>query len=143
MTTQNDRRSRIVNLRAIEHRVAQYRVVEADNALAALRRTNDRLRMLNAGLNLGPGPHRGAALQAMSEMTGRLGDASLAMAAPISEAETVRAGHVARHIAARQNQHAAEKLKEKADKLATAERERIADANRPFIRRTSLLTGAV
>jgi hypothetical protein len=132
VTAQTARRARVLRVRAIEHRVATARLATADAAITNLIRIAGRLAMLRCRLGTVRGETVGLSLNAMAEMSQRLGQATASLVHPISEAERARADVNAERIKARRREESAAKLHGSAkrfDEQASAQR---ADAARPY-----------
>lgn len=142
MMTLTDRRSRIVRVRQMEHRVARAKLATAEAALANLDRISVRISSLRATLKPNAERTTGLALKSMAEMALRLDAAQSDLAAPIRGAKHERTRSMADRLAAKSREDGAEKLREKALHAETVEEARRADANRPFRKRPSTFGGA-
>ncbi|MBK6298227.1 MAG: hypothetical protein IPF48_09830 [Sphingomonadales bacterium] len=141
MTNLAERRSRIVRVRQMEHRVARAKLATAEAALANLDRISGRLSGLRASLKPDAERTTGLALKSMAEMALRLDTAQNDLAAPIRGAEHDRVRSIAERLAAKTREEGAEKLREQAMRSESYEQTRRADANRPFRKRPSPLGG--
>ena len=142
MTSLAERRSRIVRVRQMEHRVARAKLASAEAALANLDRISGRISGLRASLKPDAERTTGLALKSMAEMALRLDAAKGDLAAPIRGAEHERVRSIAERLAAKTREEGAEKLREQALRSESNEQTRRADANRPFRKRPSTLGGA-
>lgn len=130
MSRLSQRATRIVRVRAIEHRVAATRQAAAERRIGELLGIASRLSTLRSGLRIGEGSTDGQALKAMSEMLIRLRRAERELARPISQAEAHHQHASAVRLAARSREDGAERLRDKAaiaEESAAALRE---DSNR-------------
>ena len=141
MTNLAERRSRIVRVRQMEHRVARAKLATAEAALANLDRISGRLSGLRASLKPDAERTTGLALKSMAEMALRLDTAQNDLAAPIRGAEHDRVRSIGERLAAKTREEGAEKLREQAMRSENYEQTRRADANRPFRKRPSPLGG--
>lgn len=141
MTNLAERRSRIVRVRQMEHRVARAKLANAEAALANLDRISGRISGLRASLKPDAERTTGLALKSMAEMALRLDAAQSDLAAPIRGAEHDRVRSIAERLAAKSREEGAEKLREKALRTEIYEQTRRADANRPFRKRPTSLGG--
>ncbi len=141
MSNLAERRSRIVRVRQMEHRVARAKLATAEATLANLDRISGRISGLRASLRPEAEQTTGLALKSMAEMALRLDSAQCDLAAPIRGAEHDRVRSMAERLAAKSREEGAEKLREKAQRTEIREQALRADANRPFRKRPSTLGG--
>lgn len=132
MTTLSKRRSRIVRVRAIEHRIAAMQQSAAERRVVELVGVAQRLDDLRQSLSPSEGLIDGASLQAKGELSNRLARAEAEMRTPIRRAEHAHDEATSLRLRARAREEGAERLRGKA---ALMEEQKIAlrqDANRPF-----------
>ncbi len=139
MTRTSDRRSRLLRLRSIEHRLAAIRLADADSALNNLVRVRERLAKLRSALVVGEGQAHGRDILAMAELAQRLENAQAQMRAPADQAERLRAERQAERIAARMREEGAAKLHVKALSEEAVTEERRTDSNRQYVKRKLFL----
>lgn len=139
MTRTSDRRSRLLRLRSIEHRLAAIRLADADSALNNLVRVRERLAKLRSALVVGEGQADGRDILAMAELAQRLENAQAQMRAPADQAERLRAERQAERIAARMREEGAAKLHVKALSEEAVTEERRTDSNRQYVKRKLFL----
>jgi hypothetical protein len=114
----SERASRIVRVRAIEHRVAAARQAAAERRIADLLGIAGRIGSLRSSLCVSEGATGGQALRAMTEMLQRLGRAEADLAQPIVQAEAHHRQAFAVRLEARSREDGAERLR---DKVAAGE----------------------
>lgn len=139
MTRTSDRRSRLLRLRSIEHRLAAIRLADADSALNNLVRVRERLAKLRSALVVGEGQADGRDILAMAELAQRLENAQAQMRAPADQAERLRAERQVERIAARMREEGAAKLHVKALSEEAVTKERRTDSNRQYVKRKLFL----
>jgi hypothetical protein len=128
----SQRRSKIVRVRSIEHRLAAAREAAAERRIAELLGVARRISDLRASLRPHAGPSGGQSLQATGEMQLRLERAENDLQQPIRQAEARHEQAWTERMLARSREDGAGRLCEKAtagEERATQLRE---DANRPF-----------
>lgn len=131
MSRPSQRFTRILRVRAAEHRIAAARQIAAERRIGELLGVARRIGILRSSLRPGMGLADGQSLHAMSEMHERLGRAERDLAQPISMAENDHARASAVRLAASAREDGAERLRERAaagEGYTSTLRE---DANRP------------
>lgn len=134
----SERATRIVRVRAIEHRVAATRQAAAERRITELLGIASRLSTLRSGLGMSEGATDGQTLNSMSEMIQRLRRAERDLARPISQAEAHHQHVFAVCLAARSREDGAERLRDKAaaaEEAAAALREGSSRISRKTSRR--------
>lgn len=131
MTSAASRWKRIVRVRAVEHRIAQQRLADADNRLNYLNQISERIDNLRAKTRVNAGHTDGQTLAALSEMATRLDSARDDMTAPVDEALQQRGMMDARRSAAWVREESASRLFQRSTEYELAQTETRADANRP------------
>jgi hypothetical protein len=125
------RMKRILRVRAVEHRIAQMRLAEADNRLLSLARISQRIDALRAGAGTDAGITDGLMLKSVGEMAMRLEIAQRDMAAPVEAASARRSILEAERGSAWAREERAARLHQRAASHAETAQEQRADANRP------------
>lgn len=131
MSGSASRLQRILRVRAVEHRIVQMRLAEAEKRHTTLLQIGSRIDALRARVNPGSGAINGASLKAMGEMAGRLETARADMANPVAAAESERKASEILRGAAWAREEGASRLHQKAASREAASAELRADANRP------------
>jgi len=130
--TLSQRRSRIVRVRTIEHRIATMKQTLAEQRLVELVGVARRLEDLRGSLAPRHGRVDGASLQAMGELSNRLGRAEAELNTPIRRAETAQEEATSLRLRARAREEGAEKLRGRAARMEEQQTALRHDANRPF-----------
>lgn len=121
-----------MRVRTIEHRIATMKQTSAEQRLLELVGVARRLEDLRASLAPRPGRADGASLQAMGELSNRLGRAEAELNTPIRRAETAQEEATSMRLRARAREEGAEKLRGQAARTEEQQSALRQDANRPF-----------
>jgi hypothetical protein len=130
---------RILRVRAIEHRIAQMRLAEADNRLNTLARIGERIDALRARAVTDAGITNGLSLKSVGEMAMRLEAAQHDMAAPVAAASARRNALDAERGTAWAREESAARLHQRAADYEEKSQEQRAEANRPARRNAPFL----
>jgi len=130
--TLSKRRSRIVRVRTIEHRIAAMKQTLAEQRFCELVGVARRLEDLRASLAPRAGPIDGGSFQAMGELRNRLGRAEAELSTPIRRAGTAQEEAASLRLRARAREEGAEKLRGRAARMEEQQTALRLDANRPF-----------
>ncbi|MBC6436511.1 hypothetical protein FM036_47585 [Nostoc sp. HG1] len=125
-----EKRGRIAKVRAIQKRVAELELANADRRLQHIRGIVERLATLKSGLSEVGAQTNGASLAARSETNMRLNNASRATAVPLNEAIAGRARKNAAMLAAHRTADGAETLLQRSTASFERAKETRTDANR-------------
>ncbi len=131
MSVMTQKRSRILHVRKIEHRVATAKLFQANRDLAKMVNVQERIGTLQANTQIGCGGHTGPVLRATGEMQQRLSDAYDALAHSKTEAEERKQETEQLRNAAHQREERAQRLYDHAKKNDMLESVRRHDANMP------------
>ncbi len=141
MSAVSIRRSRILRVRQLEHRLATAKLRSADAALRNLRDIAQRIAALESSLSPGGDKTSGLELKALFEMSARLESARNGLAMPIAQAEESRDQFDRLRQTARLREDGAAKLRDKAAHDEANASTLRADANRPARRLAKRTTG--
>jgi hypothetical protein len=131
MSVAANRMKRILRVRAIEHRIAQMRLAEANNRLHSLARIGERIEALRARAGTDAGLTDGLSLKSVGEMAMRLEVAQRDMIAPVAAASARRSALDTERGAAWAREERAARLHQRASDHEEKSQEQRADANRP------------
>jgi hypothetical protein len=131
MTAASSRYQRVLRVRAVEHRIAQQRLADADKRLRVLKQIANRIDALRAQACTQTGMVDGQILQSLSEMASRLEAAGADLAMPMAAAFDHHNAMDIKRGAAWARAESAVRLFDRSvgDELSASERR--ADANRP------------
>lgn len=131
MTATASRYQRVLRVRAVEHRIAKQRAVDADRRLQTLRRIADRIDALRTQAGAGTGVVDGQVLKSLGEMASRLEMARADLAVPMMAAFNHQSAMDIKRGAAWAREESAIRLLQRSVEDELHESERRADANRP------------
>ena len=131
MSSTASRYQRILRVRAVELRIAQQRLGDADRRLQTLKQIADRIDALRAQASAGTGVVDGQVLKSLSEMASRLEKAGADLAMPMAAAFDHHSDMDTKHGAAWAREESAIRLLQRSVEDELAQSERRADANRP------------
>ena len=136
MTATASRYQRVLRVRAVEHRIAQQRLADADRRLKTLKQIADRIDALRTQAKAGTGIVDGQVLKSLGEMASRLERAGSDLAFPMAAASDHQYAMDTKRGAAWVREESAIRLLQRSveDELVVSERR--ADANRPARRDT-------
>jgi hypothetical protein len=134
MSARSARRTRILRVRQLEHRLARAKLRSADAALKNLHNIAERIAILRASLRPEGDETSGLELKALFEMSARLENARDGLTLPIAQAEESFEQFDKLRQSARLREEGATKLRDKAVHHDTATATLRADANRPVRR---------
>ena len=140
MTATASRYQRVLRVRAVEHRIAQQRLADADRRLQSLKQIADRIDALRTQARAGAGVVDGQVLKSLGEMASRLERASSDLAIPMAVAFDHQNAMDTKRGAAWAREESAIRLLQRSVEDELAESERRADANRPVRRITASLS---
>ena len=131
MTATASRYQRVLRVRAVEHRIAQQRLADADRRLQTLKQIADRIDALRAQARAGTGNVDGQVLKSLGEMAARLERAGADLAMPMAAAFNHQFAMDSKRSAAWAREESAIRLLQRSveDQLIASERR--SDANRP------------
>jgi hypothetical protein len=132
MTGADARRQRIVRIRAVEHRIAQQMLAQAQREVDQIRSIRDRITALTCANTVEAGESCGIALAAIAETQSRLARARQSTAAPLHQAlvEVSRRQAIRAHAEIREQ--SARRILEKSEAERNANEERRASASRCY-----------
>lgn len=131
MTAIASRYQRVLRVRAVEHRIAQQRLADADRRLQTLNQIADRIDALRTQASAGAGIVDGQVLKSLGEMAGRLERAGTDLTTPIAAAFDHHSMMDSKRGAAWAREESAIRLLQRSVEDELAQSERRADANRP------------
>jgi hypothetical protein len=140
MTAAPSRYQRVLRVRAVQHRIAQQRLVDADRRLQALKNIADRIDALRAQASAGAGIADGQVLKSLGEMAMRLENARADLATPMASALDYQNLMDSKRGAAWAREESAIRLLQRSVEDELVVRERRADANRPARRAAASMT---
>jgi hypothetical protein len=131
MSATASRYQRVLRVRAVEHRIAQQQLADADRRLQTLKQIADRIDALRTQASAGTGTVDGQILKSLGEMAARLERAGADLATPMAAAFDHRSKMDTKRSAAWAREESAIRLLQRSieDELAASEQR--ADANRP------------
>lgn len=131
MSASASRYQRVLRVRAVEHRIAQQRLADADRRLQTLKQIADRIDALRTQASAGTGIIDGQVLKSLGEMAARLESAGADLATPMAAASDHRYAMDSKRGAAWAREESAIRLLQRSieDQLTASERR--SDANRP------------
>lgn len=140
MTAATSRYQQVLRVRAVEHRIAQQRLADAERRLNTLKQIADRIDTLRAQASAGTGVADGQVLKSLGEMAMRLENARADLATPMASALDHQISMDSKRGAAWAREESAIRLLQRCveDELAASERR--ADANRPARRNVVSMT---
>lgn len=136
MTATSTRYQRVLRVRAVEHRIAQQRLADADRRLQTLKQIADRIDALRAQASSGTGIVDGQVLKSLGEMAARLERAGADLATPMAAAFDHLSNMDSKRGAAWAREESAIRLLQRSVEDELAQSERRSDANRPARRDT-------
>ena len=139
MTATASRYQRVLRVRAVEHRIAQQRLADADRRLQTLKQIADRIDALRTQAKAGTGIVDGQVLKSLGEMASRLERAGSDLAMPMAAAFDHHSIMDTKRGAAWAREESAIRLLQRSVEDEFVASERRADANRPA-RRKALTT---
>ncbi len=122
---------RILRVRAVEHRIAQQGLADADRRLQTLKQIADRIDALRTQACAGTGMVDGQALKSLGEMASRLEIAGADLATPMASAFDHQTAMDSKRSIAWAREESAIRLLHRSVVAELVESERRADANRP------------
>lgn len=131
MSATASRYQRVLRVRAVEHRIAQQRLADADRRLQTLKQIADRIDALRAQASSGTGIVDGQVLKSLGEMAARLERARADLVTPMSAAFDHHSNMDSKRGAAWAREESAIRLLQRSVEDELAQSERRADANRP------------
>ena len=131
MSSNASRYQRILRVRAVEHRIAQQRLADADRRLQTLKQIADRIDALRVQASSGTGIVDGQVLKSLGEMAARLERAGADLATPMAAAFDHLSNMDSKRGAAWAREESAIRLLQRSVEDELHESERRADANRP------------
>ena len=131
MTAAASRYQRVLRVRAVEHRIAQQRLADADRRLQSLKQIADRIDALRTQASAGTGIIDGQVLKSLGEMAARLERAGADLTMPMAAAFDHRSKMDTKRSAAWAREESAIRLLQRSIEDELADTERRADANRP------------
>ena len=131
MSATASRYQRILRVRAVEHRIAQQRLADADRRLQSLKQIADRIDALRTQASAGTGIVDGQVLKSLGEMAARLERAGADLATPMAAAFDHHLMMDTKRGAAWAREESAIRLLQRSVEDELAQSERCADANRP------------
>ena len=131
MTATASRYQRVLRVRAVEHRIAQQRLADADRRLQALKQIADRIDSLRSQASTGTGIVDGQVLKSLGEMASRLERAGADLAMPMAAAFDHQNAMDTKRGAAWAREESAIRLLQRSIVDELADSERRTDANRP------------
>ena len=131
MTATASRYQRVLRVRAVEHRIAQQRLADADRRLQTLNQIADRIDALRTQASAGAGIVDGQVLKSLGEMTARLERAGADLVRPMAAAFDHHSMMDSKRGAAWAREESAIRLLQRSVEDELAQSERRADANRP------------
>lgn len=140
MTATAPRYQRVLRVRAVEHRIAQQRLADADRRLRTLKQIADRIDALRTQASAGTGIVDGQVLKSLGEMASRLESAGADLAMPMAAAFDHQYAMDSKRGAAWAREECAIRLLQRSVEDELADSERRADANRP-VRRVAVTMG--
>jgi hypothetical protein len=140
MTAAPSRYQRVLRVRAVQHRIAQQRLADADRRLMSLKQIADRIDALRAQASAGTGIADGQVLKSLGEMAMRLENARADLATPMASALDHQNSMDTKRGAAWAREESAIRLLQRSVEDELIARERRADANRPARRRAASMT---
>jgi hypothetical protein len=140
MTAAPSRYQRILRVRAVQHRIAQQRLADADRRLQALKQIADRIDALRTQASAGAGIADGQVLKSLGEMAMRLEKARADLATPMASAQDHQNSMDSKRGAAWAREESAIRLLQRSVEDELIARERRADANRPVRRAAASMT---
>jgi hypothetical protein len=132
MSEQLRKRSRLLRVRIVQHRIAMVKVAEAAGEAASLRNVGIRITALRDRLGFDPGVMAGQSMQAVCEMGDRLESAAQGLCQPIAQAEAALEERQAVRLSAHVREQGAARLRDSAASRASRAFELRADADQPF-----------
>ncbi len=131
MSATASRYQRVLRVRAVEHRIAQQRLADADRRLQSLKQIADRIDALRTQASAGTGIVDGQVLKSLGEMAARLERAGADLAMPMAAAFNHQFAMDSKRGAAWAREESAIRLLQRSveDQLIASERR--SDANRP------------
>ncbi|MEQ1537577.1 MAG: hypothetical protein ABL928_01505 [Sphingorhabdus sp.] len=140
MTAATSRYQRVLRVRAVEHRIAQQRLADAERRLNTLKQIADRIDTLRAQASAGTGVADGQVLKSLGEMAMRLENARADLATPMASALDHQISMDSKRGAAWAREESAIRLLQRSVEDELIARERRADANRPARRNVVSMT---
>ena len=134
MSATASRYQRVLRVRAVEHRIAQQRLADADRRLQSLKQIADRIDALRTQASAGTGVAHGQVLKSLGEMAARLERAGADLAMPLAAAFDHQNAMHSKRSAAWAREESAIRLLQRSIEDELADSERRADANRPVRR---------
>ena len=131
MTATASRYQRVLRVRAVEHRIAQQRLADADRRLQTLKHIADRIDALRSQASTGTGIVDGQVLKSLGEMAARLERAGADLAMPMAAAFDHQNAMDTKRGAAWAREESAIRLLQRSIVDELADSERRTDANRP------------
>ena len=131
MNATASRYQRVLRVRAVEHRIAQQRLADADRRLQTLKQIADRIDALRTQASAGTGTVDGQLLKSLGEMAARLERAGADLAMPMAAAFDHHSVMDSKRGAAWAREESAIRLLQRSVEDELAQSERRADANRP------------
>jgi hypothetical protein len=131
MSATASRYQRVLRVRAVEHRIAQQRLADADRRLQCLKQIADRIDALRIQASAGTGVVDGQVLKSLGEMAARLESASADLAKPIAAALDHQYAMDSKRGAAWAREESAIRLLQRSVEDELSKSEQRLDANRP------------
>ena len=131
MNATASRYQRVLRVRAVEHRIAQQQLADADRRLQSLKQIADRIDALRTQASVGTGTVDGQLLKSLGEMAARLERAGADLAMPMAAAFDHHSVMDSKRGAAWAREESAIRLLQRSVEDELAQSERRADANRP------------
>jgi hypothetical protein len=129
MTGADARCQRIVRIRAVEHRIAQQMLAQAQREVDHIRSIRDRITALNRANSIEAGKSCGIALAVIAETQSRLARASQSTIAPLNQALAQVSHRQANSAHAEMREQSARRILEKSEAKHNANAERRASAS--------------
>lgn len=131
MTATTSRYQRVLRVRAVEHRIAQQRLADAERRLHSLKHIADRIDALRTQASAETGIVDGQVLKSLGEMASRLEMASAGLSKPIAVACDHQSAMDTNRGVAWAREESAIRLLQRSVEDELAANELRADANRP------------
>lgn len=132
MTGTDARRQRIVRIRAVEHRIAQQMLAQAQREVAQIRSIRERITALTCSNAFEAGESCGIALAVIAETQSRLARASQSTITPLNQALAQVSHRQANSAHAEMREQSARRILEKSEAERKANAERRASAARCY-----------